>query len=53
VKLLGIGSAECLVAQAQAEKMFGHVNVVIDAQRGEFIWRRLRFSAEARTKLAP
>jgi tRNA threonylcarbamoyl adenosine modification protein YeaZ len=36
VKLLGIGSVDCLVAQAQAQKMFGRVNVVIDAQRGEF-----------------
>jgi tRNA threonylcarbamoyl adenosine modification protein YeaZ len=36
VKLLGIGSAECLAAQAQEEKMAGRVNVVIDAQRGEF-----------------
>jgi tRNA threonylcarbamoyladenosine biosynthesis protein TsaB len=36
VKLLGIGSAECLAAQAQAENLFGRVNVVIDAQRGEF-----------------
>jgi tRNA threonylcarbamoyladenosine biosynthesis protein TsaB len=36
VKLLGIGSAECLAAQAQADKIFGRVNVVIDAQRGEF-----------------
>ncbi|HKW28171.1 MAG TPA: tRNA (adenosine(37)-N6)-threonylcarbamoyltransferase complex dimerization subunit type 1 TsaB [Verrucomicrobiae bacterium] len=36
VKLLGISSAEGLVAQAQAEKMFGRVQVVIDAQRNEF-----------------
>ena len=36
VKLLGVSSAECLAAQAQAEKIFGRVNVVIDAQRGEF-----------------
>jgi tRNA threonylcarbamoyladenosine biosynthesis protein TsaB len=36
VKLLGIGSVECLAAQAQAEKISGRVNVVIDAQRGEF-----------------
>jgi tRNA threonylcarbamoyladenosine biosynthesis protein TsaB len=47
VKLLGIGSAECLVAQAQAEKMFGHVNVVIDAQRGEFYLATFEISAEA------
>jgi len=36
IKLLGIGSMDCLVAQAQAQKLFGRVNVVINAQRGEF-----------------
>ena len=36
VKLLGISSAECLAAQAWSEKIFGRVNVVIDAQRNEF-----------------
>jgi tRNA threonylcarbamoyl adenosine modification protein YeaZ len=36
VKLLGISSAECLALQAQTEGLAGRVNVVIDAQRGEF-----------------
>jgi tRNA threonylcarbamoyladenosine biosynthesis protein TsaB len=36
MKLLGISSAECVAAQAQAEKISGRVNVVIDAQRNEF-----------------
>jgi len=35
VKLLGVSSAECLAAQAQAEEIFGRVNIVIDAQRDE------------------
>ncbi len=35
IKLLGISSAECLAAQAQAEGLSGRVSVVIDAQRGE------------------
>jgi tRNA threonylcarbamoyladenosine biosynthesis protein TsaB len=35
VKLLGISSIECLAAQARAEKLFGRVNVVVDAQRNE------------------
>ena len=35
-KLLGISSAEAIAAQAQAEKIFGRVNVMVDAQRGEF-----------------
>ena len=42
VKLLGISSAECLAAQAQAEGIFGRVQVVIDAQRERVLPRRLR-----------
>src|SRR5258706_5377346 len=36
IKLLGISTAECLAAQAQAEGLSGRVEVVIDAQRNEF-----------------
>jgi len=36
VKVLGISSAECIAAKAQADGMTGRVAVVIDAQRGEF-----------------
>ena len=36
VKLLGVSSAEAIAAQARAERFSGRVNVVIDAQRGEF-----------------
>ncbi len=36
VKLLGIGSVECLLKQAQAAALFGRVNIIIDAQREEF-----------------
>jgi tRNA threonylcarbamoyladenosine biosynthesis protein TsaB len=36
VKLLGVSSVESLAAQAQREKIFGRVNVAIDAQRSEF-----------------
>jgi len=35
VKLLGISSAECIAAEAQARGLLGIVNVVIDAQRNE------------------
>jgi tRNA threonylcarbamoyladenosine biosynthesis protein TsaB len=45
VKLLGIGSVKCLATQAQAEKMYGRVNVVIDAQRGEFYLATYEISA--------
>ena len=53
VKLLGVSSAECLAAQAQAEKIFGRVNVVIDAQRGEFYLATWEISAAARAEIAP
>ncbi len=53
VKLLGIGSVECLAAQAQAEKIFGRVNVVIDAQRGEFYLATFEISAEALKEIGP
>jgi len=36
VKLLGISSVEAIAAQAQADGLRGTVNVVVDAQRGEF-----------------
>lgn len=35
-KLLGVGSVGAIAAQAQAENIFGRVNVVVDAQRNEF-----------------
>ena len=51
VKLLGVSSAECLAAQAQG--IFGRVNVVIDAQRGEFYLATWEISAAARAEIAP
>ncbi|HVU08703.1 MAG TPA: tRNA (adenosine(37)-N6)-threonylcarbamoyltransferase complex dimerization subunit type 1 TsaB [Verrucomicrobiae bacterium] len=36
IKLIGVSSVEAIVAQAHAEKIFGRVSVVIDAQRNEF-----------------
>jgi tRNA threonylcarbamoyladenosine biosynthesis protein TsaB len=53
VKLLGVGSAECLAAQAQAEKIFGRVNIVMDAQRGEFYVATWEISAGARSEISP
>ena len=53
VKLLGIGSVECLAAQARAEKMFGRVNVVVDAQRGEFYLARFEISAAGVKEVEP
>jgi tRNA threonylcarbamoyl adenosine modification protein YeaZ len=46
VKLLGISSAECLAAEAQAKEVFGTVNVVIDAQRNELYLARYEISRD-------
>jgi tRNA threonylcarbamoyladenosine biosynthesis protein TsaB len=53
VKLLGVNSANAIAAQAQAENVFGRVNVVIDAQRGEFYLAAWEISATARKEIAP
>jgi tRNA threonylcarbamoyladenosine biosynthesis protein TsaB len=53
VKLLGISSVECLAAQAQAEMIFGRVNAVIDAQRGEFYLATCEISAAGLEEIAP
>jgi tRNA threonylcarbamoyladenosine biosynthesis protein TsaB len=53
VKLLGVSSAECLAAQALAEKMSGRVNVVIDAQRNEFYLAAYEISADGWREIEP
>jgi tRNA threonylcarbamoyladenosine biosynthesis protein TsaB len=53
IKLLGVGSVEAIAAQAQAEKVFGRVNVVIDAQRWEFYLAAFEISAAGRREIEP
>ena len=53
VTLLGISSVECLAAQAQAEGIVGRVEVVIDAQRGEFYLAGYELSADTRREIEP
>jgi tRNA threonylcarbamoyladenosine biosynthesis protein TsaB len=53
MKLLGVSSAECVAAQAQAEKISGRVNVVIDAQRNEFYLAAYDISAAGRKEVGP
>ena len=53
VKLLGISSVECLAAQAQAEGIFGRVEIVIDAQRNELYLAGYELSSEARRETEP
>jgi tRNA threonylcarbamoyl adenosine modification protein YeaZ len=53
VKLLGISTAECIAAEAQAEGIFGRVHIVIDAQRGEFYLAGYDLSAETSREVEP
>jgi tRNA threonylcarbamoyl adenosine modification protein YeaZ len=45
VRLVGIGSVECIVAEALEQGLQGRVTVVIDAQRGEFYLANYGLSA--------
>ena len=53
VKLLGVSSVEVIGVQAQAAKFFGRVNVIVDAQRGEFYLGAGEISADRRVELEP
>ena len=53
MKVLGISSAECLAAQAQAENIRGRVHVVVDAQRNEFYLATYDLSADGWEEIAP
>ena len=53
VKLLGISSADALAVQAQTQKRFGRINVVIDAQRREFYLATWQISRGTRSLLEP
>jgi tRNA threonylcarbamoyl adenosine modification protein YeaZ len=53
VKLLGVSSAECLVAQARTEKILGRVSVVIEAQRNEFYLATYEITPDGWREIAP
>src|ERR1039457_679570 len=53
VKLLGVSSADCLAAQARAEKIPGRVSVVIDAQRNEFYLATYEIATDGWREIAP
>jgi tRNA threonylcarbamoyl adenosine modification protein YeaZ len=53
VRLLGVSSAECLVAQARTENILGRVSVVIDAQRNEFYLATYEIAADGWRETAP
>jgi tRNA threonylcarbamoyladenosine biosynthesis protein TsaB len=53
VKLLGVSSVDCLAAQARAERIFGRVNVMVDAQRNEFYLATYEISADGWNAVEP
>jgi tRNA threonylcarbamoyladenosine biosynthesis protein TsaB len=53
VKLLGVSSVAAIAAQTRAEKIFGRVNVVIDAQRNEFYLATWQISASGCAEFEP
>lgn len=53
VNLIGISSVECLAAHAEMEKIFGPVNIVVDAQRNEFYVERFEIRAGERRSVEP
>ncbi|MDA1274755.1 MAG: tRNA (adenosine(37)-N6)-threonylcarbamoyltransferase complex dimerization subunit type 1 TsaB [Verrucomicrobia bacterium] len=50
IELAGIGTADCLAAQAQASGWFGTVGIVIDAQRAEYYFASYKITQEARER---
>jgi tRNA threonylcarbamoyl adenosine modification protein YeaZ len=44
VNLIGLSSVECLAAGAEQEKLFGPINIIVDAQRDEFYLARYEIS---------
>ena len=53
IKLHGISSVEAIAVQAQAEKIFGRMNVVIDAQRNELYLATHEITAGGRKEIEP
>ena len=53
VKLVGVSSAGCVVAQAQTEGVTGKVSVVIDAQRGEFYLAGYEIGEDGTKEVSP
>lgn len=51
VKTIGVSSVEAMAAQAQVEKIFGRVNVVVNAQRQEFYIATYELTATSRTQV--
>jgi tRNA threonylcarbamoyl adenosine modification protein YeaZ len=53
VKIIGISSAECIAAQAQADGLTGVVDITVDAQRGEFYLASYEITADSCREITP
>ena len=53
IKLTGISSVEAIAARARAGKIFGQVNVVMDAQRSEFYLATWNISENECREISP
>jgi tRNA threonylcarbamoyladenosine biosynthesis protein TsaB len=53
VKIVGISSVECVAAQAQRDKVFNEVAVIVDAQRDEFYAGQYSVDANGYKEVAP
>lgn len=52
-KLLGVSSLQSLAAEAQAQGIFGRVNLAVDAQRGEFYFSTWEISGRECLEVSP
>jgi len=53
IKLLGISSAQAIASQAQADGLRGRINVIVDAQRGEFYLAGYDLTANSACEVEP
>jgi tRNA threonylcarbamoyladenosine biosynthesis protein TsaB len=52
-KTMGVSSVAAIAEQARVEKLFGRVNIVVDAQRGEFYFATFDLGQTAFSEIAP
>jgi len=53
IKTTGVSSVAAMAAQAQEEKIFGHVSVIVNAQRGEFYLAAYEITETIRNEIEP
>ena len=53
IKTTGISSVAAIAEQARLEKLFGRVNIVVDAQRGEFYFAAYDLAQTSQTEIMP